>query len=213
LLAQVHGLEIDAQAARKLPQAQTFAAGSDIHSRPLPAGSYDERYSPAAVGPEMPANLAGNRDSRVQVAQIYAQRAGHVADKTRNLIRLETEQAYLRYLENARRLGPLLEAVDRAQAVFDAVRAAFEKGERATTVRDWLSAGSLVTELRSQVNQVRYQMLIALAGLERATAGAFRAGFEHAPTSDPEERKEDSKDSDKDDKDKDRDEKGDKDED
>ncbi len=207
LLAQVHELEVGAQAAHKLrPQVPTFASGSDLHARPLPAGSYDERYSPAAVGPEMPANLAGDRDSRVHVAKLYTQRAAIVADKTRNLIRLEAEQAFLRYLEASRRLPALIEAADKAQAVFEAVRTSFDKGERATTVRDYLSAGSLTSELRSQVNTTRYQMLVALAGIERATGGAFHAGFENAPTSDPgkptdkePEEKKDRDDSDKDD--------------
>jgi outer membrane protein TolC len=188
LLVQVHDLEADAQAARKfLPQVTTFAYGGDIHSRPLPAGSYDENYSPAAVGPEMPAALAGSKSSRVEVAQIYTQRAGNAADKTRNLIRLETEQAYLRYLEASRRLPVLIEARKRAQKYFRTVKENFQKGERNTTVRDWLSAGSLVTDLRSQVNTTRYQMLIALARIERATAGGFCASFETAPTSDSDE--------------------------
>jgi outer membrane protein TolC len=206
LLAQVHSLEVEAQNVHKLiPQSQTFAAGSDIHVRPLPAGSYNEQYSPAAVGPEMPANLAGKKCSRVEIAEIYAQRAGTVAEKTRNLLRLETEQAYLRYVETSNRLPSLIEAADKAQEVFDAVDASFQKGERATTVRDWLTAGSLVTELRAQVNTTRYQMLVALAGLERATAGAFCAGFETAPTTDPEKigKKEKEEEKEKNDKDKD----------
>jgi outer membrane protein TolC len=210
LLAQVHGLEVDAQAARKhLPQVPTFASGSDLHSRPLPAGSYGEQYSPAAVGPEMPGTLAGNQASRVQVAQVYAHRADTVLEKTRQLIRLETEQAYLRYLEASRKLPSLIEAAKKAQVVFDAVNASFRKGLRtSTTAQDWLNAGSLVTELRSQVNTTRYHMLIALAGLERATAGAFCAGFEKAPTSDPSDRDEKN---DKDKKDRDKEKNSDKD--
>jgi outer membrane protein TolC len=206
LLVQVHDLEVEAQWARKLlPQLQTFASGSDLHVRPLPAGLYGEQYSPAAVGPEMPANLSGNKHSRTEVAQIYSQRAGTVAEKTRNLIRLETEQAFLRFQEACRRLPALIEAADKAQAVFDATDASFKKGERATTVRDWLNAGTLVTDLKAQVNTTRYQMLIALAGLERATAGGFCAGFETAPTGDSNGRKvngdKDRNDKDRDDKD------------
>jgi outer membrane protein TolC len=203
LLVQVHSLEVEAQWLRKLfPQVQTFASGSDLHVRPLPAGSYGEQYSPAAVGPEMPANLAGHRQARTEVAQIYTDRAQSVAEKARNLIRLETEQAFLRYLETSRRLPALIEAAEKAQAVFDAVDNSFKKGERATTVRDWLEAGTLVTDLKAQVNTTRYHMLIALAGLERATVGGFCPGFETAPTSDPEEAngKKDDKDMGKNDK-------------
>jgi outer membrane protein TolC len=189
LLTQIHGLEVDAQhlARRLFPVVSTFADGGDLHSRPLPAGSYGENYSPAAVGPEMPANLTGKRHDRVEIARIYSDRSASVLDKTRNLIRLETEQAYLRYVEASLRLPQLEQATKKAQEVFEATDKAFTKGERSITAKDWLSAGSLVTELRSEVNRARYQLLVSLARLERATAGCFRAGFETAPTSDPPE--------------------------
>jgi outer membrane protein TolC len=205
LLVQVHGIEVDAQAMKRLfPTSPTFASGSDIHSRPLPAGSYDEQYRPAAVGPEMPVTINGCDSARAEVAKTYHERSGSVLEKTKNLIALETEQAYLRYLESCRKLPRLIEAARNAQAVFDATDAAFQKGERATTVRDWLNAGGTVTELRSQVNTARYQLLVALAGLERATACGFQAGFELAPTTDPPEpdqtKKDKEEDKDKDDK-------------
>jgi hypothetical protein len=61
-----------------------------------------------------------------------------------------------------------------------------------------------MTELRSQVNQARYQLLIALAGLERATACAYQPGFETAPTTDAAESDEKKKDKDEDKNDKDK---------
>jgi hypothetical protein len=146
LLAQVHGLEVDAQGAYKLLlRVPTFASGSDIHVRPLPAGSYDERYKPAAVGPEMPPVFA-----------------------------------YLRYLEAFNRLQSLEKAAKKAHEAFDRIDDRFQKANVAI-IRDWLEAGTLSMELQSQINQARYQMQVALAGLERATAGAFQAGFETAP--------------------------------
>ena len=58
-------------------------------------------------------------------------------------------------------------------------------GKRDATIPNLLAIGSQLTELRGQVNQVRYQLLVALAGLERATAGGYCPDFEFAPTCDP----------------------------
>jgi outer membrane protein TolC len=190
LLSQTHALEVEAQGMKRLfPTSPTFASGSDIHSRPLPAGSYDEQYKPAALGPEMPVTINGDCGARAEIARAYEQRSGSLLEKTRNLIVLETEQAYFRYLEARRKLPVLQEAARKAQEVFDATDKSFKAGRREVAVRDWLQAGSQVTEVKSQVNQVRYQLLVALAGLERATACGYQPGFELAPTTDPPEQK------------------------
>src|SRR5205807_2692983 len=45
---------------------------------------------------------------------------------------------------------------------------------------DLINAGVLASQLRGQANQAYYQVLQALAALERVTAGGFHAGFEAA---------------------------------
>jgi hypothetical protein len=64
---------------------------------------------------------------------------------------------------------------------------AMKKGDRNVTIPNLLATGTQVTELRAQVNQTRYQLLVALAGLERATACGYQPSFELAPTTDPPE--------------------------
>lgn len=198
LMSQVHGLEVEAQSLKRLfPTAPTFASGSDLHARLLPAGSYDEHYRPAAVGLDMPVTINGNCAARAEVASAYEQRSGSVVEKTKNLLVLETEQAYARYLEACKKLPLLEEAADNAQEVFAATNRAYQVAGKSTiTPRDWILAGTQVTELRSQVNLARYQLLIALAGLERATACGYQPAFELAPTTDPlkKERQEEKKD-------------------
>ena len=59
-------LEVCAQAKLKYrPQAQTLAAGSDLHARVFPAAVRNGEYKPGALAPEMPGNLAGKVADRV----------------------------------------------------------------------------------------------------------------------------------------------------
>lgn len=190
LLCQVHGLEVEAQGTRRLfPTAPTFAAGSDLHARPLPAGQYDEQYRPAAIGPDMPVTINGDCGARAEIARAYQQRCGPMLEKTKLLLTLETEQAYFRYLEASRKLPLLQESLTHAREVFETTRSLVIGGKREGTVPNLLLSGTQVSELRGQINLTRYQLLVALAGLERATACGYQPAFELAPTTDPPEPK------------------------
>jgi hypothetical protein len=46
------------------------------------------------------------------------------------------------------------------------------------SIDELLNAGILMSQLRVQANQTQYQLLLALAQLERVTGGAFCAGLE-----------------------------------
>jgi outer membrane protein TolC len=180
--AQVTGLEVDAQAARLLsPSVRTFAANSDIHSQPVPAGMYEDNYRPGAVAPEMPTQISGSRSARVEQAQAYSARAGAVADKTRGLIALEAEQAYYRWQEAANREKRYREAAERAEKQAKEVRERILGGIRAGSIDNALYFQQLSSEMRVDANQARYQKLLALAALERVTAGGFNAGFTPQP--------------------------------
>src|SRR5205085_10973004 len=97
VLAEVTCLEVEAQGTGVHKRMETFAAGSDIHSRQVPQGVRNTEYRPGAVPPEMPTVLAGPRAERVQHAQSLHARAEAVALVTRNLIALEAEDAFLRW--------------------------------------------------------------------------------------------------------------------
>lgn len=180
--AQVTGLEVDAQASRRLsPSVRTFAANSDIHSQPVPAGMYEENYRPGALAPEMPTQISGSRSARVEQAQAYSARADAVADKTRGLIALEAEQAFYRWQEAANREKRYRDASERAEKQAKAVRERILGGFRAGSIDNVLYFQQLSSEMRVEANQARYQKLIALAALERVTAGGFCAGFTPQP--------------------------------
>jgi outer membrane protein TolC len=179
---QVHDLEVAAQASRKrAPRLNTFAAGSDLHAHPLPAGSFDERYRPQAVGPEMPTLLAGKQPDRVMTASIYHDRSLSVLGKTRNLVRLEVEQACLRYQEARARLAEIEQAIGHSTKATTGLRESLTLGSGARAkAESFLGAAVLNSQLRVAANEARYEMLLALIALERATAGTFCAGLEKA---------------------------------
>src|SRR5262249_21989807 len=155
----------------------------DIHAQPLPAGSYTENYRPGAVGPEMPPTFNGSRADRVEQARIYSDRADAVADKTRNLLALEAEQAYLKDVEAAAKVAKYDLAVKDAEAAAKVVRKRFSPVDEkmAVSLEQVLSASVLQSQIRAWANEARYQQLLALAQLERVTACGFVAGFDTAP--------------------------------
>jgi outer membrane protein TolC len=179
---EVHALESAAQCAKRLhPTMPTFASGSDLHSRVLPAGSYDIDYKPGPVGPEMPATLAGSRGDRVGQADIYTKRAGIVLTKTRNLIALEAEQAFLRWAEATKKLEEYENAHGKSLVVFNGLKNRFVPTNTKVTLDELLNAAIIASQLRVQVNETRFAQLRALAELERVTAAGFLAGLETAP--------------------------------
>jgi outer membrane protein TolC len=178
--AQVTCFEIDAQKALLMPNARTFASGSDIHAGVVPQGSHDSTYKPGAVGLEMPPMLPGGRNGRIDQARAYHARAEAVVDKTRNLVALEAEETYLRWLEASRKTPKLKEAADAADKLAKGLRERFDPRVVRITLDEVLNAGVLATQMRLQANEAYFQELISLASLERDTAGGFCAGFEEA---------------------------------
>jgi outer membrane protein TolC len=179
-VAQVADYEICAQQVLIMPNARTFAAASDIHANPIPAGEHDENYKPAAVGLEMPIMLPGCRQDRVEQARIYSARSASVADKTRNLITLEAEQTYYRWLEAYQKVPKYHQAADEAGKVFRSLRERFDPRIQRVRLDELITAGILANQLRLQENQAYHQLLLALAALERVTAGGFYAGLDQA---------------------------------
>jgi outer membrane protein TolC len=177
---EVSGLEICAQNSRRLwPTVWTFAAGSDIHANPLPGPSFSPGYRPGAIGMEMPVTITGKRGARVEQAEIYNSRAHSVLEKTTKLIRLETEQAYLRYVESSEKLAEFRKGAKEARAALDILAEEPPITRNALTNR--ISTATLLTDLRLEMNRARYEMLVALIALERATVGGLCAGLDKAP--------------------------------
>ncbi len=175
--AEVVRLEVDAQATSCHLTFRTFAAAVDIHARPIPAGEHNSNYRPEAVGPAMPVTLAGKKCDRVARAQDFADRAAAVVEKTRNLIVLEVQDSYLKYREAAAKIPKTREAAGKAANILEANNKGF-RSQQKTTVRDILDAAGLQLRSRTDYNDALYQYLLALADLQRETAGGYCLGLD-----------------------------------
>jgi len=188
IMADVVCLEIDAQASNNHRRnVRTFASGSDIHAKPIPSGDTGGvNYRPVIVGPEMPAFLAGSCDDRVRQAHDYHQRALAVAAKTRNLITLEVEDLYRRWLDKKERAEHLKTAYQEARTFATKLKESFNKQMPSyPNIDEIINSGLIETRLQLEWKEAHYQSLQALAALERATAGGFQVDFDTAPACEP----------------------------
>jgi outer membrane protein TolC len=174
--AQVTDLEVQAQAKTLLPVAKTFAFGADIHARPVPQGMSNREYRPGATGLEMPPSLAGPRSSRVDHAQDLNARAAAVVDKTRNLIALEAEAMYYKWEDASRRVSSGQTAEQAGNRLSKSTREGFLASQR-VKIEDLLMNEALAAQAMASYNEALYDLAVALADLQRVTAGGFDAGF------------------------------------
>jgi outer membrane protein TolC len=173
--ADVTRLEACAQWAKRFNlTADTFARGADIHARPIPAAERDPDYRPGAIGPEMPTQLVGKRETRRATAEVYATRAEAAAAQARSLVGLEAENAFYRYQEAARNVTVNRRAATKARELTAREReAAGGIATREDTLQNELSASLALKTL----NDALYDQIVALANLERTTAGGVRVNF------------------------------------
>jgi outer membrane protein TolC len=173
--ADVSRLEVCAQWARRFNlSAGTYAEGADIHSRPIPAATRDPDYKPGAIGPEMPVKLVGNRDTRAQTAGLYAERATEAARQARSLIGLEAEVGYTRWVEATRKVEKSRIASKAGRELLDRLRQA-AGGKQ--TKEDLLINEISATRAIASMNEALYDQIIAIANLERITAGGVTINF------------------------------------
>jgi cell division septum initiation protein DivIVA len=185
--AAVVALEIEAQGTTNRSTLRTFAAGSDIHARPVPTGIYEGLdYKPGAVGLEMPSSLSGCKTARQAQARDYHQRAEAVVAKVVNLITLEVTDLYYRWQEKSNKAKKLEEAFRQSQQFSEKLKNSFNVQARGTypNIDEVLHAGLITTRLRLEWKEAQYQSLLALLALERATAGGLCVDFDAEPACD-----------------------------
>jgi outer membrane protein TolC len=166
-------LEVEAQAKKWFGLKNgTFAQGADIHAQPIPQGVANGEYRPGAIGLEMPNMLFGKRQDRIARADAFSIRAGAVVDKAFNLASLETDNGYLKYVEARDRMEALLEAKKESVILKDRVWKRFNEGQ--ATGGEYILASTTVDTIQGQYNEQLYMHALALAALERITAGGYR---------------------------------------
>ncbi|HEX3149768.1 MAG TPA: TolC family protein [Gemmataceae bacterium] len=173
--ADVTRLEACAQWAKRFNMtADTFASGSDIHSRAIPAAERDPDYKPGAIGPDMPTKLVGNRQTRKDAAEAYATKAEAAAVQARSLVCLEAESAYVRWAEAARNVAVNRKGVEKSKSLVDRERDAAGVDKNYEKALQNEITASLQ---RKTLNDALYEQISALANLERCTAGGVKVNF------------------------------------
>ncbi len=168
---RVTHLEVSAQNRAFGWKVNTFGSGSDVHAKPIPQGIFNNDYRPGAIGLEIAPMLVGRKADRVQRAGDFAARSSAVVDKTTNLISLDVEAMYLKWRESVTQVESLARIVDKAVGLPERVQ---KLNDRDYTSAAIIQANTVAIMVRTQLNEALHTHALALAGLERATAGAFQ---------------------------------------
>jgi hypothetical protein len=173
--ADVTRLEVLAQNANKLSlRVATFANAGDIHARPIPPAQREPDYKPGAIGPEMPDKIVGKVHTRTAIAGQYAERAEAAAQQARSLVGLEAEIGYARYVEASKKVDVFKFAAAQSKEMIERQR---EAAGGNLTKEGILTTEVSVAQTFANYNQALYDQLVALANLERITAGGVRVNF------------------------------------
>jgi outer membrane protein TolC len=156
-------------------KASTAATGADVHTRSIPQGTRDGEYRPDAFGPEYPALIVGSREARVYRAQLLAERADAVLEKTRNLVALEARNGHSRWVESSRKVKDLKPGVEAGDALSKSLKELIEGRKRDLKME--VEAQGLSAEVSAAYNEALYHQIQALAAIERITAGGIRVNY------------------------------------
>lgn len=175
--AGVDAFRLEVLAQQKSPfrrPVNTFAVGSDLHAHPVPQSIRDKEYRPGGIEPEMPAQLVGSPAERAARAAWYAQRAENVYEKARNLVKLDAENAYLRFLETAEWVELNKHKYEQGNRLAELSR----QGQENIRDKSQLVLNEVMAaEARADYVESVYQHILSLAALERVTAGAIQPAF------------------------------------
>jgi outer membrane protein TolC len=175
--AGVDAFRLEVYAQGRIPFKRvvpTLASGADIHAKEIPAASRGTEYRPGGILPEMPPQLVGSKYDRVCRAMAFAQRAEAVYEKARNLIVAEAESTFFDFELASEKLTHSKQQFDYSKDLQQRVRDAAEN----TKAKDQLVQAEVVAaKAQSDYVHAVHEYLLALAALERVTAGGIRPTF------------------------------------
>ena len=122
----------------------------------------------------MPAKLIGNRDTRAQTAGLYADRAAESVRQARSLVALEADVAHSRWVEAAENVASLRVAAKSGRDMIDRIRQA---AGGAPSKEDLLLNEVGAIQSIASFNEALYDQIMAIANLERITAGGVKIDF------------------------------------
>jgi outer membrane protein TolC len=174
-LLDVTRLEVTAQAVQKRGvKVDTFASGSDLHARHLPAPLRNGEYRPGVVVPEMPNQLVGRVDDRVARACEYVRRMEAMHDGVVRLVRTEVVNSFLDWQAATEQVRDTRERHERQQKLVEKSRAASAaKMDPELLVRN----ESLASQAQARYVEAVYRQVLALIALERVTGGGIVPPF------------------------------------
>ncbi len=169
-------LEVYAQGRIPFKRAvPTLASGADIHAKEIPqAVRTPNDYRPGGILPEMPTQLVGSKYDRVCRAMAFAQRAEALYEKARNLIIVEAEGTFFDFELASEKLTFAKQQKDLSKELRDLVEA--RRGEKQVADQLLLAEVEAAKALSAYLQAV-HEYLLALAALERTTAGGIRPEF------------------------------------
>ena len=99
-----------------------------------------------------------------------------MVDKTRNLITLEVEDAFLKWQEASDKLELLAKSPQLAETIANNLQSRFaEMGQ--VPAEDVVRGYLVASQAKATYNEALYLHALGLAALERVTAGGFDAGL------------------------------------
>jgi outer membrane protein TolC len=176
--AGVDAFRLEVYAQGKIPFKRvvpTLASGADIHAKEIPhAVRTSNDYRPGGILPEMPPQLVGSKYDRVCRAMAFAARAEAVYEKARNLIIIEVEGTFFDFEQTSERLALARQQFDLSKDIQQRARDAADT----TRAKDQLVQAEVVAaKAQSDYLVAVHEYLLALAALERVTAGGIRPEF------------------------------------
>jgi len=178
--AEVVCLEVSAQGVIHQTVGRTFAAGSDLHATPVPQGVSNGEYRPWAIGIEMPTTLVGHKADRVRRAQDLHAKAVAVADKARQLIALEAAEAFLKWQDASKQVDILADTPKATADILKQAQAKFKIDKNTANTENLINSQVLDAQVNAKMNEALYQHALAVAALERITAGGFVPSYRRA---------------------------------
>lgn len=175
VVLDVTRLEVCAQAKQTRGQTvDTFARGTDLHARILPAPLRNGEYRPGAVPPEMPTLLVGRVEDRVARAAELVKRQEATYAKTVGLVQLESINAFLTWEEKVERVRDTKLRHERAQELAKKSRAAAQARMDPELV---IRTEAQASQAQAKYVQAVYDQILALIALEKVTAGGVVPAF------------------------------------
>lgn len=175
--AGVDAFRLEVYAQGRIPFKRvvpTLASGADLHSKEIPQASRGSEYRPGGILPEMPSQLVGSKYDRVCRAMAFAQRAEAVYEKARNLIIVDAETTFYDFDLASEKLTLSKQQFDLSVDLQKRARDAADN----TKAKDQLvQAEVIAAKAQSDYVQAVHEYLLALAALERVTAGGIRPTF------------------------------------